>query len=181
MATLQRKRLGRTIGFPWLNLLFLALLVAVLAWMTVMSRSDLPDILTVFKLQMCGLTKTCVTEVTRLHKHEEGALMLQSIYLDYVFIVLYGALFAVALLNVATRLPPSRARFTRALIVPVVFACLCDLIENFLSTAMILEGSARLGLLMTLFASIKFIILITVAAWWAVMTIRFWGAVSAPA
>lgn len=181
MATLQRKRRGRSIGYPWLNLLFLALLVAVLAWLVVMSRSGLPDFATVFSLEMCGLTHSCVSQVGNLHKQDAGALMLQSIYLDYLFIALYGALFVVALLKVSVRLPPARARFTRALIVPVVFACVCDLIENFLLTAMILEGSARLGLLMTLFSSIKFIILIVVAAWWVAMTFRSWVAASTPA
>lgn len=181
MATLQRKRRGRSIGFPWLNLLFLALLVAVLAWMTVMSRSGLPDFMTILRLEMCGLTQSCVEQVADLHKQDDGALMLRSIYLDYLFVALYGAFFVVALLRVALRLPAPLARFTRALAVPVVFACLCDLIENFLLTAMILEGSARLGLLMSLFSAIKFIILIAVAAWWAAMTLRSWAAASAPA
>lgn len=160
---------------PRMTVLFWLVLIATLVVATAMSRIGVTSLVpNIVCLELCGLTGTCGHYLDSLHNTEAGRVTLRSIRLDYIFIPLYSCLFALALLRQATYLPARLARIGRLLCIAIAFAAVCDVAENLLLVAMIQDHDARLGMIMSLLAGLKFLLLFAVAGWLLVMGIRFW-------
>lgn len=119
----------------------------------------------IVSFEFCGLTSNCTAMLQSWSSTEQAYAML-SLGLDYLFLLLYPAVIALAMLRLSTRLSRPLQRITRLVIASTPIISLADACENYALIQLLLDQSdATPGLLAGLFAIIKFSFLFISLLW----------------
>jgi hypothetical protein len=141
---------------------FITLLILTLAWMFLMRAMTAPlDPGTIFDFEFIGTAKHAVSFLTGLQNSGQLELLTRSIFLDFIFPLLYGATFYYSSAWICSKLPEKHIfnRF-RTLGTLTIIAVICDFIENVSLLKLIYYPPADMYAYSAfLFASLKFLLL----------------------
>ena len=113
----------------------------------------------IVSLELCGLASDACARLLGEWGAAERQWALLSVGVDALFIVVYPALIAVALVLLARRLDGWIARAARLAVVAVVLAGIADVVENFNLTRLLIDTAPGSALAAALAASLKFALL----------------------
>lgn len=166
---LRQRLLKRSLGV--LLVLLLPTMLALGLIGSGLANPTTPDGIVSF--EFCGFSGSCGAALEAWGASGQ-AIALRSLRLDFLFLLLYSATIAVGLLLVAGSVPPGMRRPTRIAALTCIVMALADAAEN-LALLQILAGApaATTGWLASLFAVVKFVILIATVAWLLFTTVVY--------
>lgn len=127
----------------------------------------------IISFELCGFSSSCKAALAHWGPRGQALAML-SLGLDYLFLVLYPALICISLLLVVSSVPNSLKPITIVIAWSCVAIGLADAIENYALIQVILsESGSQYGLLGSIFATIKFVMLGLALLWLLFTSIRY--------
>ncbi|RBP53580.1 hypothetical protein [Arenicella xantha] len=127
----------------------------------------------IVSFELCAYTASCDAALIQWGTKGQ-ALALLSLGLDYLFLFLYPGLIVIGLLLIAPRVPRNLFRLTMFAAWSCVAIGLADAIENYALIQIILsESGSRYGLLASISATIKFVLLGIALLWWLFTTVKY--------
>jgi len=126
----------------------------------------------IVSFEFCWITESCQSALDNW-EHSGQLFAMLSLGLDYLFLILYPGLIAVGIILLRSKLSGYLVKINDVVVASCVLISLSDAIENYALIQIILSGyNDSYGMVATIFASIKFVLLGIALIWLLFMLIR---------